>query len=251
MKKFIRLLLSFLSVLLFFSCSNNLKSSSLVISFNLQNQKNQNVQRTATNPDNLNVTVIMYDVENLEDQIENISNFKIIQQQTVPVINNLARITFNDVTVGTKSIIKAQITHENKILYEGQSQSFVVSEGKNSITINLSPYSDDSPPEDTQEPEEQKNTISFTVQLPNTDVSFTIDVKKIEPENGIKIEINIPSDSYQIDKVIVDGMSLEPSNEQYSYSDFDTADILFITVVIEDEQGNCYSNEIQYSVEDN
>lgn len=138
MKKSIRLLLSFLSFsLLFFSCSNNLESNSLVISFNLQNQKNQNVQRAATYSENSYVTVIMYDVENMEDQIEDIPDFKIIQKQTVPVKNNSARITFNDITVGTKSIIKAQITCEYKILYEGQSQIFVVSEGKNTITINL------------------------------------------------------------------------------------------------------------------
>lgn len=160
MKKFLRLLLSFLSVLLFFSCSNNLESNSLVISFNLQNQ---NVQRTVANQENLNVTVTLYDVENMEDQIEDIPDFKIIQKQTVPVKNNSARITFNDITVGTKSIIKAQITSDNKILYVGQSQIFVVSEGKNSITINLRPYSGvtDIPPENTQDPKDLSYNAGF------------------------------------------------------------------------------------------
>ena len=251
MKKSLSLLLSFFSFLLFFSCSNNLKSSSLVISFNLPNQKNQNVQRVATNQENLNVTVIMYDVENLEDQIEDISDFKIIQKQTVPVKNNSARITFNDITVGTKSIIKAQITCEDKILYEGQSQIFVVSEGKNSIIINLMPYTGgaDSIPEDTQNPEEQENTISVTVQLPNSDVTFDINVSKKDASINIKIE-KLPED-YLIDKVLVDGNPINARSEQYSYSSFDAADVLFITVVIKDQQGNYYSKEIQYSVEDN
>ncbi len=176
MKKSLSLLLSFFSFLLFFSCSNNLKSSSLVISFNLQNQKNQNVQRAATHSENSYVTVIMYDVENMEDQIEDISDFKIIQKQTVPVKNNSARITFNDITVGTKSIIKAQITSDNKILYEGRSQIFVVSEGKNSIIINLMPYTGgtDSIPENTYEPR---------------DLSYNADdgILEIYTEEGLKI----------------------------------------------------------------
>ena len=245
MKKSLSLLLSFFSFLLFFSCSNNLKSSSLVISFNLPNQKNQNVQRTATNQENLNVTVTLYDVENLEDQIEYIPDDKIIQKQTVPVINNSARITFNDITVGTKSIIKAQITRDNEILYKGQSQIFVVSEGKNSITIDLmSCYI----PENPQNPEEQKNTISVTVQLPN-DVSFIIRVVKEDTSINIQIQ-NLP-EGYQIDKVLVDGNPINASSEQYSYSSFVAADVLFITVVIKDERSNYYSKEIQYSVEDN
>ena len=250
MKKSLSLLLSFFSFLLFFSCSNNLKSSSLVISFNLPNQKNQNVQRVATNQENLNVTVTLYDVENLEDQIEDISDFKIIQKQTVPVKNNSARITFNDITVGTKSIIKAQISSDNKILYEGQSQIFVVSEGKNSIVINLMPYTggSDSIPEDTQNPDDQKNTISVTVQLPN-DVSFNIIV--LEDDTSINIQIEKLPDGYQIDKVLVDGNPINASSEQYSYSSFVAADVLFITVVIKDQQGNYYSKVIQYSVEDN
>lgn len=249
MKKSLSLLLSFFSFLLFFSCSNNLKSSSLVISFNLQNQKNQNVQRTAANQENLNVTVIMYDVENMEDKIENIPDYKIIQNQTVPVKNNSARITFNDITVGTKSIIKAQITRDNEILYKGQSQIFVVSEGKNSITIDLMSCSDNTDvPEHPQNPEEQKNTISVTVQLPN-DVSFIIRV--VKEDTSINIQIQNLLDVYQIDKVLVDGNPINASSEQYSYSSFVAADVLFITVVIKDERSNYYSKVIQYSVEEN
>ena len=186
MKKSIRLLLSFLSFsLLFFSCSNNLESNSLVISFNLQNQKNQNTQNTqraATHSENLYVTVIMYDVENMEDQIEDIPDFKIIETQTVPVKNNSARITFNDITVGTKSIIKAQITSDNKILYVGQSQIFVVSEGKNSITINLRPYSGvtDIPPENTQDPK---------------DLSYNTGILEIYTEEGLKTFRDIVNNS--------------------------------------------------------
>lgn len=251
MKKSLSLLLSFFSFLLFFSCSNNLKSSSLVISFNLQNQKNQNVQRAAANQENLNVTVIMYDVENMEDQIEYISDDKIIQKQNVPVINNSARITFSDITVGTKSIIKAQITRDNEFLYKGQSQIFVVSEGKNSITINLRHSSGDTDilPENPLNPEEQKNTISVNVQIPNSDVTFDISVLKVY--ESINIEIQKLPEGYQIDKVLVDGNPINAQSEQYSYLDFDEADVLFITVVIKDEQGNCYSKAIQYSVEDN
>lgn len=186
MKKFIRLLLSFLSVLLFFSCSNNLKSSSLVISFNLQNQKNQNLQRAATYSENSYVTVIMYDVENMEDQIEDIPDFKIIQKQTVPVKNNSARITFNDITVGTKSIIKAQITCLGEILYEGQSQIFVVSEGKNTITINLN---------DPQEPKD----LSYDADNGVLEIYTEEGLKKFRDivHGALEEDINVSGKVYQ------------------------------------------------------
>ena len=320
MNKSIRLLLSFLSVLLFFSCSNNLKSSSLVISFNLQNQKNQknqNVQRTATNQENLNVTVTLYDVLTTENNLQNLADFKIIETQTVPIVNNKALVQIDNVQIGTNALITAQITQNNQTLYEGKSEIFTVSEGKNHVKIQLKKVSssepenpensddenindenindentndeninddntnddntnddntnddntnddntnddntnddntndenipeDDIPPEHIQNPVEQENTISVTVQLPN-DVSFNISVSKKE-DASINIQIpNLP-EGYQIDKVLVDGKTLE--NGDYSCSDFAAVDVLFITVVIKDEQGNCYSKEIQYSVE--
>lgn len=283
MKKFIRLLLSFLSVLLFFSCSNNLKSSSLVISFNLQNQKNQNLQRTATNQENLNVTVTLYDVLTTENNLQNLAEFKIIETQTVPIVNNKALVQIDNVQIGTNALITAQITQNNQTLYEGKSEIFTVSEGKNQVKIQLKKVSssepenpentddpnknpdsdsndentndenipeDDIPPEDIETPEEQKNTISVKVQLPNSDVSFNIRVSKKE-DTSINIQIQDLPEGYQIDKVLVDGKSLELSNEQYSYSNFAAVDILFITVVIQDQQGNFYSKEIQYDVEDN
>lgn len=118
MNKSIRLLLSFLSILLFFSCSNNLKSSSLVISFNLQNQ---NVQRTATNQENLNVTVTLYDVLTTENNLQNLADFKIIETQTVPIVNNKALVQIDNVQIGTNALITAQITQNNQTLYEGKS----------------------------------------------------------------------------------------------------------------------------------
>lgn len=244
MNKSIRLLLSFLSVLLFFSCSNNPKSSSLVISFNLQNQ---NVQRTVENQENLNVTVTLYDVLTTENNLQNLADFKIIET-TVPIVNNKALVQIDNVQIGTNALITAQITKNNQIVYEGKSEIFTVLEGKNQVKIQLKkvPSSELPDPEDT--PGEQENTISVTVQLPN-DVSFNISVLEDDTSINIKIE-NLP-DVYQIDKVLVDGNPINASSEQYSYSDFDTADILFITVVIKDEQGNCYSKEIQYSVEEN
>lgn len=279
MKKFIRLLLSFLSVLLFFSCSNNLKSSSLVISFNLQNQKNQNVQRTAANQENLNVTVTLYDVLTTENNLQNLADFKIIETQTVPIVNNKALVQIDNVQIGTNALITAQITQNNQTLYEGKSEIFTVSEGKNQVKIQLKKVSssepenpensddpnknpdsdtndenipeDDIPPEETQDPDDQKNTISVAVQIPNSDVSFNINVTKIQSEDGKKIKINIPSGSYQIDKVIVDGNLLEPIDSVCTYSDFAAEDILFITVVIKDGNGNCYSKSIQYDVENN
>lgn len=152
MKKSIRLLLSFLSFsLLFFSCSNNLESNSLVISFNLQNQ---NVQRTAGNQENLNVTVTLYDVLTTENNLQNLADFKIIETQTVPIVNNKALVQFDNVQIGTNALITAQITKNNQIVYEGKSEIFTVTEGKNSITINLRPYSGVTEilPEDPQNP---------------------------------------------------------------------------------------------------
>lgn len=230
MKKSLSLLLSFFSILLFFSCSNNLKSSSLVISFNLQNQKNQNVQRTVTNQDNLNVTVTLYDVLTTDNNLQNLADFKIIETQTVPIVNNKALVQIDNVQIGTNALITAQITQNNQIVYEGKSEIFTVTEGKNQVKIQL-----------------KKVSRSVTVQLPN-DVSFDISVIKGDASINIQIE-HIP-EGYEIKEVLVDGKSPEQSSDQYIYSEFDTADILFITVVIKDEQGNCYSKEIQYSVEE-
>lgn len=239
MKKSIRLLLSFLSFsLLYFSCSNNLESNSLVISFNLQNQ---NVQRTVENQENLNVTVTLYDVLT--------TDFKIIETQTVPIVNNKALVQIDNVQIGTNALITAQITQNNQTLYEGKSEIFTVSEGKNQVKIQLKKVSSSELPDPEDTPGEQENTSSVTVQLPN-DVSFDISVSKVEASINIQIE-NLP-EGYEIKEVLVDGNPLENplTNGPYSYSDFDTADILFITVVIKDEQGNFYSKEIQYSVED-
>lgn len=239
MKKSIRLLLSFLSFsLLYFSCSNNLESNSLVISFNLQNQ---NVQRTVENQENLNVTVTLYDVLT--------TDFKIIETQTVPIVNNKALVQIDNVQIGTNALITAQITQNNQTLYEGKSEIFTVSEGKNQVKIQLKKVSSSEMPDPEDTPGEQENTSSVTVQLPN-DVSFDISVSKVEASINIQIE-NLP-EGYEIKEVLVDGNPLENplTNCPYSYSDFDTADILFITVVIKDEQGNFYSKEIQYSVED-
>lgn len=229
MKKSIRFLLSFLSVLLFFSCSNNLKSSSLVISFNLQNQ---NVQRTAANQENLNVTVTLYDVLTTENNLQNLADFKIIETQTVPIVNNKALVQIDNVQIGTNALITAQITKNNQIVYEGKSEIFTVTEGKNQVKIQL-----------------KKVSRSVTVQLPNSDVSF--DIRVLKNETSINIQIEKLPDGYEIEEVLVDGKSLEQSSDQYSYSVFVAADILFITVVIKDEQGNFYSKEIQYIVETN
>lgn len=256
MNKSIRLLLSFLSVLLFFSCSNNLKSSSLVISFNLQNQKNQNVQRTATNQENLNVTVTLYDVLTTENNLQNLADFKIIETQTVPIVNNKALVQIDNVQIGTNALITAQITQNNQTLYEGKSDFFTVFEGQNQVKIQLKKVSisepeDEIPPENPELPsqEEPKNTISVNVQIPNSDVSFNINVSKIDTSINISIE-NLPT-GYEIEKVLVDGILITTQTGQYCYSGFDTVDILFITVVIKDQQGNFYSKEIQYSVEQN
>ena len=232
MNKSIRLLLSFLSVLLFFSCSNNPKSSSLVISFNLQNQKNQNLQRTATNQESLNVTVTLYDVLTTDNNLQNLADFKIIETQTVPIVNNKALVQIDNVQIGTNAFITAQITKNNQIVYEGKSEIFTVTEGKNQVKIQL-----------------KKVSRSVTVQLPNSDVSF--DIRVLKNETSINIQIETLPDGYEIEEVLVDGKSLEQSSDQYSYSVFVAADILFITVVIKDQQGNYYSKEIQYIVETN
>lgn len=267
MNKSIRLLLSFLSILLFFSCSNNIKSSSLVISFNLRNQKNQNVQRTATNQENLNVTVTLYDVLTTENNLQNFADFKIIETQTVPIVNNKALVQIDNVQIGTNALITAQITQNNQTLYEGKSDFFTVFEGQNQVKIQLKKVSisepedeippenpepeDEIPPENPELPsqEEPKNTISVNVQIPNSDVSFNINVSKIDTSINISIE-NLPT-GYEIEKVLVDGILITTQTGQYCYSGFDTVDILFITVVIKDQQGNFYSKEIQYSVEQN
>ncbi len=232
MKKSIRLLLSFLSFsLLFFSCSNNLESNSLVISFNLQNQ---NVQRTAGNQENLNVTVTLYDVLTTENNLQNLSDFKIIETQTVPIVNNNALVQIDNVQIGTNALITAQITQNNQTLYEGKSEIFTVTEGKNQVKIQL-----------------KKVSRSVTVQLPNSDVLFDISVFKDGTSINIQIK-NLP-DGYEIKEVLVDGKTLETPqiNGPYSYSYFDAVDILFITVVIKDSKNNYYSKEIQYSVENN
>lgn len=230
MKKSIRLLLSFLSFsLLFFSCSNNLESNSLVISFNLQNQ---NVQRTVANQENLNVTVTLYDVLTTDNNLQNLADFKIIETQTVPIVNNKALVQIDNVQIGTNALITAQITQNNQTLYEGKSEIFTVTEGKNQVKIQL-----------------KKVSRSVTVQLPNSDVSF--DIRVIKGDTSINIQIERIPDGYEINEVLVDGKSPEQqSSDQYSYSNFAAADILFITVVIKDEQGNFYSKEIQYSVEE-
>ena len=267
MNKSIRLLLSFLSILLFFSCSNNIKSSSLVISFNLRNQKNQNVQRTATNQENLNVTVTLYDVLTTENNLQNFADFKIIETQTVPIVNNKALVQIDNVQIGTNALITAQITQNNQTLYEEKSDFFTVFEGQNQVKIQLKKVSisepedeippenpepeDEIPPENPELPpqEEPKNTISVNVQIPNSDVSFNINVSKIDTSINISIE-NLPT-GYEIEKVLVDGILITTQTGQYCYSGFDTVNILFITVVIKDQQGNFYSKEIQYSVEQN
>ena len=163
MNKFIRLLLSFLSVLLFYSCSNNLKSSSLVISFNLPNQKNQNVQRTATNQENINVTVTLYDVLTTENNLQNLADFKIIETQTVPIVNNKALVQIDDIRIGTNALITAQITQNNQTLYEGKSEFFTVFEGENQVKIQL-----------------KKVSSSVNVQIPNSDLLFG----KIDADNN-------------------------------------------------------------------
>ena len=248
MKKSIRLLLSFLSFsLLYFSCSNNLESNSLVISFNLQNQ---NLQRTVENQENLTVTVTLYDVLTTENNLQNLADFKIIETQTVPIVNNKALVQIDNVQIGTNALITAQITKNNQIVYEGKSEIFTVTEGKNQVKIQLKKVSRSELPDPEDTPGEQENTSSVTVQLPN-DVSF--DIKVLKDGTYINIQIEKFPEGYEIKEVLVDGKTLEnpPANGDYSYSVFDAADILFITVVIKDEQGNCYSKEIQYSVEDN
>lgn len=231
MKKSIRLLLSFLSFsLLYFSCSNNLESNSLVISFNLQNQ---NVQRTVENQENLNVTVTLYDVLTTDNNLQNLADFKIIET-TVPIVNNKALVQIDNVQIGTNALITAQITKNNQIVYEGKSEIFTVTEGKNQVKIQL-----------------KKVSRSVTVQLPNSDVLFDISVFKDGTSINIQIK-NLP-DGYEIKEVLVDGKTLETPqiNGPYSYSYFDAVDILFITVVIKDSKNNYYSKEIQYSVENN
>ena len=51
--------------------------------------------------------------------------------------NNKALVQIDNVQIGTNALITAQITQNNQTLYEGKSEIFTVSEGKNQVKIQL------------------------------------------------------------------------------------------------------------------
>jgi len=158
-------------VTILFSCSNVFENSnttdftvSLDLSQLIKNQNKTQARNASKNTGTLTLT-LYNTLDNSVNQIKEFSkeNLSVISSVAVEVNSDgITRVSFLNIPIGIKAVIFAECSIPNsdnsEVLYEGCSQVFEVTSGKNFVKIDLSKIiAEEKPDDDDEESTEDKD----------------------------------------------------------------------------------------------
>lgn len=195
--KLLKNIFLFLFVTILLSCSNvfeNLNETDFIVSLDLSELvNNQNKTQARNASENVGkLTLTLYNA--LDNSIEQAK--EAISKEVLPVVSSVAvdintegttKVSFLKIPIGINAVIFAECSIPNadnsNVLYEGYSQVFEVTNGKNSVKIDLSKIVTEANPEDNVT-EDNEKTDEENTDEENTDEEgdqVTEDTKDPEP----------------------------------------------------------------------
>lgn len=202
--KLLKNIFLFLFVTILLSCSNvfeNLNETDFIVSLDLSELvNNQNKTQARNASENVGkLTLTLYNA--LDNSIEQAK--EAISKEVLPVVSSVAvdintegttKVSFLKIPIGINAVIFAECNISNadnsNVLYEGYSQVFEVTSGKNSVKIDLSKIVTEANPEDNvtednektdEENTDEENTDEDKTDEDKTDEEVTEDTKEPEP----------------------------------------------------------------------
>ena len=195
--KLLKNIFLFLFVTILLSCSNvfeNSNTTDFIVSLDLSELvNNQNKTQARNASKNVGkLTITLYNA--LDNSIEQAK--EAISKEVLPVVSSVAvdintegttKVSFLKIPIGINAVIFAECNISNadnsNVLYEGYSQVFEVTSGKNSVKIDLSKIVTEANPEDNVTEDNEKTDEDKTDEE-NTDEEgdqVTEDTKDPEP----------------------------------------------------------------------
>lgn len=180
--KLLKNIFLFLFVTILLSCSNvfeNLNETDFIVSLDLSELvNNQNKTQARNASENVGkLTLTLYNA--LDNSIEQAK--EAISKEVLPVVSSVAvdintegttKVSFLKIPIGINAVIFAECNISNadnsNVLYEGYSQVFEVTSGKNSVKIDLSKIVTEANPEDNVT-EDNEKTDEENTDEENTD----------------------------------------------------------------------------------
>lgn len=192
--KLLKNIFLFLFVTFLLSCSNvfeNSNETDFIVSLDLSELvNNQNKKQARNASENVGkLTLTLYNA--LDNSIEQAKES--ISKEVLPVVSSVAvdintegttKVSFLKIPIGINAVIFAECSIPNadnsNVLYEGYSQVFEVTSGKNSVKIDLSKIVTEANPEDNVTEDNEKTDEDKTDE-DKTDEEVTEDTKDPEP----------------------------------------------------------------------
>ena len=264
--KLLKNIFLFLFVTILLSCSNvfeNLNETDFIVSLDLSELvNNQNKTQARNASENVGkLTLTLYNA--LDNSIEQAK--EAISKEVLPVVSSVAvdintegttKVSFLKIPIGINAVIFAECNISNadnsNVLYEGYSQVFEVTSGKNSVKIDLSKIvteanpeenvtednektdedktdeentdeegdqvtEDTKDPEPTPEPEPEEgnesNKKNYHIEISFLEYSDCISLKQIENRNEVEVVVNKEKISISSYTWFVDGDAVQSDSE--------------------------------------
>lgn len=288
--KLLKNIFLFLFVTILLSCSNvfeNLNETDFIVSLDLSELvNNQNKTQARNASENVGkLTLTLYNA--LDNSIEQAK--EAISKEVLPVVSSVAvdintegttKVSFLKIPIGIKAVIFAECSIPNadnsNVLYEGYSQVFEVTSGKNSVKIDLSKIvteanpednvtednektdeEGDQVPEDTKDPEptpepepeegDESNKKNYHIQISFPEYSDCISLKPIEGTNIVEVAVN--NETISSYEWFVDGnLQQNECSQFFDLSNLELGQYMVMVVCVVD--GKTYSATMQVTVRD-
>lgn len=197
--KLLKNIFLFLFVTILLSCSNvfeNSNETDFIVSLDLSelvnNQNKTQARNASKNVGKLTLTLYNALDNSIEQAKEAISKENLLVVSSVAVdidSEGTTKVSFLKIPIGINAVIFAECSIPNadnsNVLYEGYSQVFEVTSGKNSVKIDLSKIVTEANPEDNvtedNEKTDEENTDEDKTDEDKTDEEVTEDTKDPEP----------------------------------------------------------------------
>lgn len=300
--KLLKNIFLFLFVTILLSCSNvfeNLNETDFIVSLDLSELvNNQNKTQARNVSENVGkLTLTLYNA--LDNSIEQAK--EAISKEVLPVVSSVAvdintegttKVSFLKIPIGINAVIFAECSIPNadnsNVLYEGYSQVFEVTSGKNSVKIDLSKIVTEANPEDnvtednektdedktdeentdeegdqvtedTKEPEptpepepeegNESNKKNYHIQISFPEYSDCISLKQIENRNEVEVVVNKEKISISSYEWFVDGnLQQNECSQFFDLSNLELGQYMVMVVCVVD--GKTYSATMQVTVRD-
>lgn len=298
--KLLKNIFLFLFVTILLSCSNvfeNLNETDFIVSLDLSELvNNQNKTQARNASENVGkLTLTLYNA--LDNSIEQAK--EAISKEVLPVVSSVAvdintegttKVSFLKIPIGINAVIFAECSIPNadnsNVLYEGYSQVFEVTSGKNSVKIDLSKIVTEANPEDnvtednektdeentdeegdqvteeTKDPEQtpepepeegnESNKKNYHIEISFLEYSDCISLKQIENRNEVEVVVNKEKISISSYEWFVDGVLKSKGTNKFDFFDevydFNLGQYT-VMVVCKANDGKTYSATMQVTVQ--